>query len=355
MNTLEQEKTELGRWLQSAMAIELSTLPAYMTALISIKPGQNRVAANLIRSVMMEEMLHLSLAGNLASAIGGKVCFNADNIPSFPLALRFDGKGFTDRTFNVDLGPFSPNNIEIFTEIELPDGWREHEPPLKAVPELDVPSYTIGQFYEEIARRLAHLCEIHGDAAVFTGNPEHQLGINYYWAGGGRPIIIGDLAAARQAIDLIVTQGEGARHSVYDDDHDYFGQPQDVAHFFRFREIQFGRHYHTGDDPRRPPTGSPFEVDYAEVYPIKTNPKSVDYAGDSAMARLNDDCNRLYSLMLCQIAEALNGASGAMYTAILNSMHDMVAIALQMVATPIANDPEGRHGAPSFEWIDPIA
>jgi len=71
------------------------------------------------------------------------------------------------------------------------------------------------------------------------------------------------------------------------------------------------------------------------------------------MAALNEQFNRLYSLMLYQIAEALNGASGAMYTAILNSMHDMTGTALQMVATPIANDPDGHHGAPTFEWVPP--
>ncbi|MBB5020468.1 hypothetical protein HNQ59_003788 [Chitinivorax tropicus] len=353
MNTLEQEKHELYRRLQVALAIELSTIPVYMTSLISIKPGRNRVAANIIRSVMMEEMLHLSLAGNLLSAIGGRVQFDADTLPAFPLLLKFDGKGFKDREFEVDLGPFSEKNIAIFTEIELPDGWRERRMLPMAVPELDVPGYTIGAFYDAILQSLTALCTAHGQAAVFTGNPAHQLNWNFYWAGGGRPVIITDLASAKEAIEIIVTQGEGARHSMYDDDHHYFGQPESIAHFFRFREIQFGRHYQRGDNPRQPPTGEPFEVDYNEAYPIKVNAKATDYAGDPAMARLNNTFNSLYSLMLYQIAEALNGATGAMYTAILNSMHDMTAIALQMVATPIANDPSGRHGAPSFEWVSP--
>lgn len=352
MNTLEQEKNKLSHWLHTAMTLELSTIPLYMTALISIKPGKNRVAANILRSVMMEEMLHLSLAGNLLSAIGGRAAFTAENIPSFPLTLKFEGKSFKDREFEANLAPFSPDNIEIFAEIELPEGWRER-PEFEVALKLDVPGYTIGEFYDEIAKRLASLCESYGQTAVFNGNPEHQLGLNYYWGAGGSPIVINDLESARQAIQVIVTQGEGIRHEVYDDDHDYFGQPEQVAHFFRFREIQFGRHYQSGDNPRQPPTGPAFEVDYSEVYPIKANPKSTDYLADPVMSTLNDEFNRLYSLMLYQIAEALNGASGAMYTAILNSMHDMTATALQMVATPIANDPEGRNGAPSFEWVEP--
>jgi hypothetical protein len=354
MNTLEQEKSELSQWLHTAMTIELSTIPIYMTALISIKPGKNRVAANIIRGVMMEEMLHLSLAGNLLSSIGGTTCFTAENIPSFPLTLKFKGKKFKNREFEANLARFSPANIEIFTEIELPEGWREH-PELTNTVELDVPGYTIGEFYDEIAKKLALLCKTYGQQAVFNGNTEHQLGLDYYWGGGGSPIIISDLESAQRAIQVIVTQGEGVRHEVYDDDHDYFSQPEEVAHFFRFREIQFGRHYQSGDNPHHPPTGPEFEVDYSEVYPIRANPKSTDYIVDPAMSALNDEFNRLYSLMLYQIAEALNGASGAMYTAILNSMHGMTATAFKMVATPIVNDPEGRNGAPSFEWVQPAA
>lgn len=354
MSTLEQEKQELSKWLHTAMTLELSTIPLYMTPLISIKPGKNRVPANILRGVMMEEMLHLSLAGNLLSAIGGRACFTADNVPSFPLALAFNGKRFKDREFEANLGPFSPANIETFTQIELPEGWGEH-PELAAVQQIDVPGYTIGEFYEALSNKLETLCKTYGPTAVFSGNVEHQLGLDYYWGGGGSPIVITDLASARRAIQVIVTQGEGSRHNVYDDDQQYFSQPNEVSHFFRFREIQFGRHYQAGDNPHQAPTGQAFEVDYNEVYPILSNPKSTDYALDPAMSALNEQFNHLYSLMLYQIAEALNGAAGAMYTAILNSMHDMTATALTMVATPIANDPQGRNGAPSFEWIQPLA
>lgn len=354
MNTLDQEKSDLFHQVQTAIGIELSTIPPYMMALISIKPGKNRVSANIIRSIMMEEMLHLLLAGNLMSAIGGKTTFNASNVPSYPLTLRFNGKMFREREFEVDLGPFSAESIQTFTEIELPEGWQEPTVRAKAFNEVDVHGYTIGEFYQSILKQLTLLCAKYGEQAVFSGNPEQQLNVNYYWAGGGQPIVIHDLASAGKAIELIVTQGEGTPRSVFDLDRNYFAQPADVAHFFRFREIQFGRHYQPGDAPKEPPTGAPFEVDYAEAFPIKVNPRSSDYRHDPVLAQLNTAFNRFYSLMLYQIAEALNGASGAMYTAILNSMHEMTAIALRMVATPIANDPNKQHGAPSFEWVDPL-
>ncbi|WP_371763446.1 ferritin-like protein [Massilia sp.] len=353
--TLDQEKEDLVAWLHTALAIELSTIPVYMTALISIKPGSNRVPANLIRGVMMEEMLHLALAGNLLSAIGGKAAFFEANIPTYPLTLKFDGKTFRGREFAIELAPFSAQNTEVFTQIEYPDVWSEPGAELTGVSEVDVPGYTIGGFYAAIATKLAQLCEEFGEPTVFSGDPQHQLGLNYYWAGGGRPILITDLVSAKRAIDLIVSQGEGSDQTVFDRDASDFGQPEDAAHFFRFREIQYAQSYRKGDDPRQPPTGNRFEVDYSAVYPIKVNPKQADYSEDLMLAKLNMEFNALYTRMLTQIADAFNGAPASMYTAILNSMHGMTGIALQMVATPIANDPEGRHGAPSFEWVEPLA
>ena len=353
--TLTQEKHELARWIEAAIGIELSTIPPYMMALISIKPGHNRQAANLIRGVMMEEMLHLSLAGNLLSSIGGKLRFGPENIPSYPLTLKFDGKGFKHREFEVDLQAFSAASIESFTEIELPDGWQDPQARLKASAEMTVHGYTIGEFYLKILHHLERVCREHGEAQVFTGDPALQLNVNHYWAGGGQPIVIRDLASARRAIELIITQGEGTPSSVFDDDKRYFDQPQDVAHFFRFREIQFGRLYRPLDDPYSPPTGEQFDVDYGAAYPIWKNPRQSDYAGDPQMAALNQQFNAYYSLMLVQIADSLNGSPDAAYTAILNSMHGMTGVAMQMVALPVAGDGQGRHGAPSFEWVEPVS
>jgi hypothetical protein len=36
-------------------------------------------------------------------------------------------------------------------------------------------------------------------------------------------------------------------------------------------------------------------------------------------------------------------------------MHALTPIAGEMMALPIAGDPDGAHGAPSFEWQDPLS
>jgi hypothetical protein len=351
MSTLETEKADLLGRLRTAWALELGTIPPYMMAIMSIKKPKNRAAAELIRTVMIEEMLHLTLVGNLMLSLGGHVSVGPDTVPSYPLMLHFEGKRFSDRQFDVDLAPFSPAALEIFLQIELPGRPREvaseEESPIRR---LDLEGSTIGEFYRGILDRLARISAQYGEAAVFSGDPARQISQEFYWSSGGKPIVIKTLGEARGAIEEIMRQGEGALRSRDDGDAEVVGEPEEVAHYYRFREIQAGRRYRAGDPLHASPTGEPFEVDYAAVYPIKTNPRSPDYAAGTPLAHLDAEFSRAYTLMLRQIAEAFSGSPRTLYTAIMNGMHTLTSVAAQMVATPIPGDPDGRHGAPSFEW-----
>ena len=57
--------------LQTAIEVEHSTIPPYLCALHSIKDGSNLEAAQIVKSVVVEEMLHMILAANVLNAIGG--------------------------------------------------------------------------------------------------------------------------------------------------------------------------------------------------------------------------------------------------------------------------------------------
>src|SRR5438067_13201966 len=59
--------------LQAAIELEMSTIPPYLYAYWSIDQGQDpdRVASTL-RTVVVEEMLHMGIACNLLAAIGGQ-------------------------------------------------------------------------------------------------------------------------------------------------------------------------------------------------------------------------------------------------------------------------------------------
>jgi hypothetical protein len=77
----------LREHLQWAIALEHATLPPYLCALYSIK-GNNEEAAEVLRSVFMEEMLHMTPAANILNAVGGEPEVDAPwMLPSHPDAV----------------------------------------------------------------------------------------------------------------------------------------------------------------------------------------------------------------------------------------------------------------------------
>ena len=80
-----QQASDLYEFLQSAIELEHATIPAYLQALYSIKHDRNTVIASLIRSIIVEGMLHMTLAANLLNALEGKPVINKPwSIPVYP-------------------------------------------------------------------------------------------------------------------------------------------------------------------------------------------------------------------------------------------------------------------------------
>ncbi|MDG1332821.1 MAG: ferritin-like domain-containing protein [Crocinitomicaceae bacterium] len=358
------ENQRIQQKLQKAVELEFATIPPYLAAWFSIAPGTNTEASSIIRSVFMEEMLHMILAANVLNSVGGKVQLNKDTIPQYPLLLDFDGKLFRDREFEVNLERLSPASLCTFLQIELPDGWdwqKDHpkacKPDKKKSPddsEFEVSRYTIGDFYDEIKADLKALVAAAGgdESKVFIGDEEHQIDVNFYWKGGGLPVKVTNLETAFEAIDVIKEQGEGATETVLDGDHEFFGQDEEVAHFYRFNEVLMEQYYQPNDDPKNPPTGDKFTVDYDAVSPIKTNATSIDYLYTPVLDKLNNEFNSAYTLMLQQLELGLTGQPHVLFSAIINGMRGLAPIAYEMANIPIYQSPSNEMGAPSFEWLD---
>ena len=111
--------SDLYTHLQGAIELEHSTIPPYLTALYSIKKGANREAAAIIRSVVIEEMLHMTIAANTLNAIGGAPEINtSDFIPGYPGTLPMN----IHAGFKVGLAPLSRDLIStVFMVIEEPE------------------------------------------------------------------------------------------------------------------------------------------------------------------------------------------------------------------------------------------
>lgn len=284
--TPPQHRAELIEHLNTALILEHATIPPYLCALYSIKEGANKASAQRIRSVVMEEMLHMVLVANLSNSIGGSPSIAHENfIPEYP-----DYLPNSDRSVEVSLNRFSPKAIQVFLDIERPK-----DPQTKAKHE----HYSsIGQFYAAIKDELDFFCHEFGEEKLFVGDPALQVSPNVYYSGGGEVVTVTDYESARRAIKVIVDEGEGFGHSIFSGDHEQFGERKDLAHYFKFNEIEVGRSYLPTDSPARDPSGSRIEVDLSKdaVHPAVFK-KTVDEYPKLVRSEL-EEFNRTYSHLL---------------------------------------------------------
>src|SRR5262245_33633506 len=254
------------RALQQAIELEHATLPTYLYALYSLKPGANRRIADLVRSVVMEEMLHMALACNILNAVGGHPTIDKpDFIPTYPGPLP----GGVESNLQVPLSPFSLPLIEnVFMVIEEPEDPLQF--PVRAAAR---PQLTIGQFYDRIKQVIVDLSKTEN---IFTGDPACQLTRGFP---PSQLIAVHNVATASAAITTIVEQGEGTHTSPLDPQH----RP---AHYYRYAEILHGKALVPNETP--PPdfayAGEPIPFDPNGVYPVVTNPAVTGYAPGSAAA-----------------------------------------------------------------------
>jgi len=325
---------ELKEHLQTAIEVELSTIPPYLCALYSKKEGTNTFPAFIIRSVVVEEMLHMILAANILNAIGGKPKINTRKaVPKYPGFLFH-----SDKKVALKLLPFSKEALEGFLKIEKPA--KTDEPPK------DGHYHSIGQFYEAIMNGLKNLS---ANKNIFTGKPERQVTAEHYYGAGGKLISIRNLDDACRAISEIMGQGEGIDHDILDGDDGAFDQSKEVAHYFRFNEILQGRYYKVGDNSKKPPTGAVLPVDWDAVYQMQPNPKMENYKKDPELHDLAMAFNKTYMDLLTAINRACNGYPKEIDQSI-PLMYKLKEEAVALMRVPIMGN--GLNAGPGFEYIN---
>lgn len=173
-----------------------------MFAMYSIE-DQNSEAALLIRSIVVEEMLHAVLATNLLLAVGGAPDFaSTAYMPRYPMELPHHRPPLI-----IDLAPCSLELVrELFMRIEQPE---THGAPAEP-DEFE----TLGQFYHALEIGVAEL----SDRFDLFSNPQAgaQLSNHTFYQpvtldaeDSGGLVLITDLDSAIEAIEIIVHQGEG--------------------------------------------------------------------------------------------------------------------------------------------------
>ena len=332
----------LAKALHIAAQLEFSTIPPYLCALWSIK-DLSCPAADTIRHVVQEEMIHMSLALNMLVSLGDAyrpAIADAGFVPRYPGELA----GGVHEGLTVTLGGLTKQALEVFLEIESPA-----TDPTTAVAALgkavdDAPAEggdaTIGEFYRTILSAFETLKpDFHVDRQI-TGP--------LAW------VPISRLADVERAIDLIIDQGEGSAKGP--SEYPFVpGQPVELSHFYRFLELWEGRKIVPLDrDGSSWGFGDPIET--PECFPMAPVPaEGWSGPGTSApddVVALCDRFNRAYTDALWYLDRAWsNGDQGELVRAI-EVMFSLQAPARELMAIPIDGDAEGRHYGPDFRFLD---
>jgi hypothetical protein len=345
---------QLQDMLRTAMQLELSTIPPYLCGLYTIKEGSNVQASTLIRSVVVEEMLHMILVANILNAITvpdpkdpGKKLFDVEQIiPKYPTPLPGNivpAMPPGQPPFMVHLRKFSREALDEFCTIERPSDPDESLTDPNAFD-------GIGQFYQAIRFGLLHLNES-TPGGIFKGDPARQVTPEHYYGSGGRIIKVESYADAEAAIAEIVGQGEGIDGTIATD-HVMFGEGIEYAHYFKFQEINFGRLYSANDTNfqmpvKSIPTGAAFDVSWSSVYNMKADPVMKDYKDDPALFEKAVDFNKTYVTLLNNINDAVSGDPGLLIKGIA-VMYDLKYKALELLNIPLGN---GECAGPTFEYV----
>jgi hypothetical protein len=329
----------LHRALQDAIALEHFTIPPYLCALYSIQERANAEAARIIRTVVVEEMLHMILAANILNAIGGKprICA-ADSLPHYPHEMPN-----SEIRFTVNLLKFSKEAINTFLRIERPAPRLGPTPPGKF--------WSIGEFYlavREALRRLDREARNRGEKnGIFTGK-QKQVTDEHYYGSGGKLTAVYSLKDAERAIEEIVGQGEGIDGTIEAGDQDIFNDDVEFAHYFRFNEIFNERRYQPGDQPGDPPSGDPMPVDWNAVYNMVPNPTMSMFKHRPALFQKAKAFNQTYTKLLFNIDRAFNGEPEILKDGI-PMMHALRVSAVDLMEIPIGY---GAYTAgPTFEFV----
>ncbi|NJM68771.1 MAG: hypothetical protein HC862_00340 [Scytonema sp. RU_4_4] len=243
MSTENQVKTreDLLYLLSQASELEHSLACQYLFTAFSLKESTNEGVSQAqlnkidrwrrtINGIAVQEMLHLALASNLLTAIGGAPYFRRANFPQ--------AKTYTSLKLSFKLTPFNETTLNRYICFELPNNFETEEQKaswnqfcqrlrdeellrlLAVLPQPLLPRKleynTIGELYELIRQGFQTIGQ-----KLFIGPPQAQA------MGIFREMIqVTDLDSAIKAIDLIIVQGEGSPIQ------------RDDSHFAKFTKIR---------------------------------------------------------------------------------------------------------------------
>ncbi|HEX5032972.1 MAG TPA: ferritin-like protein, partial [bacterium] len=354
-----ESREHLIGWLGEAAEIEHNLMCCYLYAMFglkrSIEEGLNEeelAAVERWRKVMLgvalEEMNHLTLVGNLTTAVGGSPHFGRPNFPTDPGPYPAD--------LVMELAPFNLDTLDHFIYVERPEnqaypdgatfdrGYTYVREPLSGRLMPSAGTYpTVGSLYQSIRRSIAALVERIGEKRLFCGCPTIQIGPLESQLPGLN--VIRDQASANLALDTIVTQGEGAA-------------VEEGSHFARFLQIRREYEELIKKNPAFVP-GRPVARNPVMRSPIKSAGRV--WVTEPLASGYIDMANAIYTLMLRVLVQiySITGRSRESKRALLDTsyalMHSLVPIAETLTRMNANKDLPGVNAGMSFAMLRSLA
>lgn len=313
--------------LQTAINLEFGTLPPYLYALLSLHPDSNAEARSRLLSVTHQEMIHLCLGANILNALGGQPRLQP---PSYPGPLPGDiGSGGTVLT--VHLLPFGEAAMKQGMAIEMPVDPLEFRQLQLVATAAGEQVVTIGEFYDHLDNYLKGL-----PTTSWHANRNQIVDKQFF---PGQLFAVNSYEDAHKAIQVIVSEGEGAADSPLD-------FSRELAHYYRFEELYRNQVLTSSDAKEGYSWGAPLGVDWRQVYPAIADPQIHDFSKEPEAARQAQlACTTAYSRMVDALNQAFDGNSAQLGIAVRH-MFDLRMASIKALNTPLA-DPDKVAG-PAF-------
>ncbi|RYZ51600.1 MAG: hypothetical protein EOP07_21080 [Proteobacteria bacterium] len=291
-----ETRNQLLGVLAEAAELEHNLMCLYLYAVFSLKSepdeGLSESELSLVKnwretlmSICVQEMSHLAIVSNLATAIGGNAHFFRGN---FPIK-----SGYFPADFVMELAPFNKDTLDHFiflersSDSELEDSdQNEHMDYTREAPDSSLMTHggdysTVSDLYASITQGISYLNKKMGAEKLFCGNKNLQL--------NGKDVslegmdTIHDEASSLKAIERIVEEGEGG------------SSLNEISHFQKFRKIK--KEYEAA--LKLNPKFSPAHA--CARNPVMRKPvdsESVVWINAPKAAAVLDIANALYDLML---------------------------------------------------------
>lgn len=202
---------------------------------------------------------------------------------------------------------------------------------------------TVGELYEVLAQSLDACAVALGEAALFVGDPRLQVDATLAPLDG--VIAVTDLRSAREAIETIVTQGEGA------------GDEETNSHFCRFTRI--------GDELASLMTADP---GFEPAWPAATNPvmnapvhsaAERTHISEPRIARWLDIGNAMYTTSLRCLLQGFTvrerHAKATWLAASFSLMRALGPVGQGLASRPATEDAAGPHAGLTFTPLRTLA